>query len=345
MADLYGPGRLVADGLLPPHLVARNPEWLRPLVGLTPRSGHFLHVLAFEVGRSPDGSWFVLGDRTQAPSGAGFALENRIATSRVFSDYFATANVERLAGFFRNFRDALNGLIGDTDGRVGDPDPRLADRYLFRARLYRPLPRLHAPGMRGSEGRERPGDGPHDLGPAAGERALAAARFGLCRPAGTGPALASRHARAWSARSARGHADDGQCAGLGRAGGPRAARLPARDRAAAAGRAAEAAEHRDLVVRPAPRAGPCEGPYRADDDRPRASTSLPFEVDATTALGGQFRGTARDSIAAWLEEDGANLVGQEAVTLSTTPAWSDGRLVPRPMTVRIFAPAPRTAGR
>src|SRR5690606_20342592 len=70
---------------------------------------------------------------------------------------------------------------------------------------------------------------------------------------------------------------------------------------------------------------------------PALTTSLPFEVDATTALGGEFRGTARESIAAWLEEDGANLVGQEAVTLSTTPAWSEGRLVPRPMTVRIFA--------
>ena len=89
MADLYGPGRLVSDGLLPPQLVARNPEWLRPLVGIEPRGGHFLHMLAFEVGRSPDGSWFVLGDRTQAPSGAGFALENRVATARVFSDFFA----------------------------------------------------------------------------------------------------------------------------------------------------------------------------------------------------------------------------------------------------------------
>ena len=89
LADLYGPNRLVADGYLPARLVAGSREWLRPLVGVAPRRGHYLHFIAFEIGRGPDGSWWVLGDRTQAPSGAGFALENRVATSRVFSDLFA----------------------------------------------------------------------------------------------------------------------------------------------------------------------------------------------------------------------------------------------------------------
>lgn len=108
VADIYGENRMVADGLLPAALVADNPEWLRPLVGVTPRSGHFLHFVAFDIGRGPDGEWWVLGDRTQAPSGAGFALENRIATTRVYTDHFARANVHRLAGFFRRFRDSCS---------------------------------------------------------------------------------------------------------------------------------------------------------------------------------------------------------------------------------------------
>ena len=76
VADLYGENTLVRDGHLPASLVATNAEWLRPLVGVAPASGHFLHFLAFEIGRGPGGRWWVLGDRTQAPSGAGFALEN-----------------------------------------------------------------------------------------------------------------------------------------------------------------------------------------------------------------------------------------------------------------------------
>ncbi len=81
VADIYGENRLVREGLLPPALVASNPDFLRPLVGVKPADGHFLQFISFEIGRGPDGNWWVLSDRTEAPSGAGFALENRVATT------------------------------------------------------------------------------------------------------------------------------------------------------------------------------------------------------------------------------------------------------------------------
>ena len=119
VADIYGDNHLVARGVLPPELIGRNPEFLRPMVGIKPASGHYLHFCAFELGRGPDGGWWVLGDRTQAPSGAGFALENRVATTRALSDIYARMNVHRLAGFFRDFRDSLNAEARRTEGRVG----------------------------------------------------------------------------------------------------------------------------------------------------------------------------------------------------------------------------------
>ena len=70
---------------------------------MQPAGGHFLHFCAFELGRGPNGDWWVLGDRTQAPSGAGFALENRVATTRALSDIYGDMHVHRLAGFFRRF--------------------------------------------------------------------------------------------------------------------------------------------------------------------------------------------------------------------------------------------------
>ena len=130
VADLYGKNSLVSEGYLPAGLVAESPEWQRPLVGISPKSGHYLHFLAFEIGRGPDGRWWVLSDRAQAPSGAGFALENRVATGRVFNEFFAKANVHRLAGFFRQFRDHLVDLRDETDSRVSilTPGP-LNDTY------------------------------------------------------------------------------------------------------------------------------------------------------------------------------------------------------------------------
>ena len=179
-----------------------------------PRGGHFLHFLAFEIGRGPDGDWWVLGDRTQAPSGAGFALENRVATARVYADLFAEARVHRLAGFFRTFRDALQALSPEPGRPRRDPDARPAQRHLFRARLYRALSRLHAARGRGPDRRRRPGDGAHRRRPAAAQRAVAAPRRDLRRSArarrrtraSARPASSARSARArsrWSTRSAR----------------------------------------------------------------------------------------------------------------------------------------------
>ncbi len=116
LADIYGDNRLVAEGLIPPELIAASPEYMRPMVGITPPRGGLLHFLAFDLGRGPDGRWWVLGDRTQAPSGAGFALENRVATTRALSDIQSAMNVHRLAGFFRDLRDALFDLARTPEG-------------------------------------------------------------------------------------------------------------------------------------------------------------------------------------------------------------------------------------
>jgi uncharacterized circularly permuted ATP-grasp superfamily protein len=115
--DLYGPQTLVRDGHIPASLVAGAPGFLRPLVGAVPRSGYHLHYIAAELGRGPDGRWWVLGDRTQAPSGAGYALENRLATSRANGRDLSSLRVVRLARFFQRFRETLGSMKG-TDRHV-----------------------------------------------------------------------------------------------------------------------------------------------------------------------------------------------------------------------------------
>ena len=86
LRDLYGEGRLVADGAMPAAAIAGSTEYLRAVCGVKPPGGRYLHLYAADVGRGPDGRWWVLGDRTQAPSGAGYALENRLVLSRAFSN-------------------------------------------------------------------------------------------------------------------------------------------------------------------------------------------------------------------------------------------------------------------
>lgn len=93
--------------------------FLRPLVGSRPRNAHHLHYIAVELGRGPDGNWWVLGDRTQAPTGAGYALENRLATSRAMSREVRQLQVRRLAGFFQTLRESFGQMTRASSARVG----------------------------------------------------------------------------------------------------------------------------------------------------------------------------------------------------------------------------------
>src|SRR5262249_29026502 len=118
LADAYGPANLVREGRLPAAIIAGNPEFLRPLVGIVPAGGAHLRFYAVDVGRSPDGRWWVLRDRTQAPSGSGYALENRLALSRAMPDVYRALRIERLAPFFQGFQRALSALNRQDDSRV-----------------------------------------------------------------------------------------------------------------------------------------------------------------------------------------------------------------------------------
>src|SRR6201994_3450995 len=107
LADLYGPQKLLHNGDLPSALVFANPAFWRACHDVPVPRSNYLHLLAVDLARSPDGQWWVISDRTQAPSGAGYALENRIVIAETFPDLFREAQVHRLASFFRDFRETL----------------------------------------------------------------------------------------------------------------------------------------------------------------------------------------------------------------------------------------------
>lgn len=138
--DIYGPGALVADGAIPAALVNGSPLFLRPMVGLEPPGGRQLEFVAFDLGRGPDGEWRVLADHLRAPAGAGYALENRIATSRTLGGLQARLNIQRHAPFFAAFRDGLAALCKRSEPRIALLTPgRLNPSYPEQAHLARYL--------------------------------------------------------------------------------------------------------------------------------------------------------------------------------------------------------------
>ena len=110
LADLYGPQKFLRNRVLPAQLAMANPRFLRPCSGLGSQRGVFLHHYAADIARSPDGRWWVLQDRLDAPSGLGYSLQNRHIVRTALSAEFRGLQVEQLARFFDEFRSSLAGL-------------------------------------------------------------------------------------------------------------------------------------------------------------------------------------------------------------------------------------------
>ncbi len=336
VGDIYGDNELVRRGLLPPELVARNNEFLRPVVGIKPASGHFLHFCAFELGRGPDGAWWVLGDRTQAPSGAGFALENRVATTRALSDIYGKMHVHRLAGFFRDFRDTLNGIARHGDGRVGILTPGMHNEtYFEHAYIARYL------GFMLLEGEDLVVDqgqvmvrtvsglkpisvlwrrldanfaDPLELrtdsriGTPGMVDALRSGSISIVNALGTG-ILETRALSAFMPSFSRALLGD-------------ELELPT----IATWWCGQPAERQHVI---------------ANLDQmmvgPAFNTGLAIDDPQSAVLGANLTAAERASLLERLSQQGSDFVGQEPVHLSTAPVYVDGRLEPRPITLRVYA--------
>lgn len=123
LADVYGEQRVLKDALLPAALVYGHPGYLRGLQGVQPAGGVYLHVAAFDLVRGPDGDWSVVSQRTQAPSGLGYVMQNRLIVSRLFPEAYRGLNVQHLATGYRRLIDTVTELAA---GCAGGATPRLA---------------------------------------------------------------------------------------------------------------------------------------------------------------------------------------------------------------------------
>jgi len=334
-ADIHGPNRLVADGLLPAGLIASSPEYLRPLVGVTPAGGHFLHFCAFDLGRGPDGRWWVLGDRMQAASGAGFALENRVATTRALSDIYGEMHVHRLAGFFRRFRDALNGMAGEPQGRAAilTPGP-LNETYYEHAYIarYLGIMLLEGEDLTVTNGRlmVRTVSGLQpvsvlwrrlDAAFADPLELRADSRIGLPGLVEAVRAGSVTVVNALGSGILETRALNAFLPAIAEALTGKAPTLPS----LATWWCGREADRRMVLEN-----------FERMMIGPALSTRLPFEDDGATVLGSSLDAAEREDLIAKIGSDGAAFVGQEAVTLSTTPVFVGGVLEPRPASLRVY---------
>jgi uncharacterized circularly permuted ATP-grasp superfamily protein/uncharacterized alpha-E superfamily protein len=334
LADAYGPSLLSRDGRLPAALIAGNPEFLRPMVGVAPPGDAHLRFYAVDVGRGADGRWWVLGDRTQAPSGAGYAIENRLALSRAIPDIYRTTRVERVAPFFQAFQAELSALSRQDDAHICllTPGP-MSETYFEHAYLARYLGLLLVEGedlsvrddgvfVRTVSGLQRT------------EVLLRRIDADFADPLELN--AASRLGAPGLLQAVR----DGKVVIINSLG---AGLVEARAMLAFLPALAPIVLGAGLAVQNVAtwwlgRADMREEMIEKLDGIVIAS-AFESPVDGRSAsevLGAKLDDAQRKSLILSIRDRGVDYVAQEAVTLSSMPVWRDGRLQPRPFTLRLF---------
>ena len=338
LRDLYGEGKLVADGAIPAAAIAGSHEYLRQICGIKPPGKRYLSFYAADVGRGPDGRWWVLGDRTQAPSGAGYALENRLVLSRAFASLYKSMNVERVAPFFEAFRDGLRGSADRDEPRIGLLTPgAFSETYFEHATLARYLGFLLVEG----DDLAVSGDRIH-IRTVAGLKRLDV----LLRRVDSN-FLDPLELDASSHLGVPGLIDVLRKDGVVVANMPGSGVLEAR---ALLGFLPSLCRRLlgETLMMPhiatwwcGQKAAREEVLSRLDEFAIEGAygRGVPGFESNGPVLAGELPQAERDRLVAAINERGIDFVGQELVRLSTTPVWDQGRIVPRPFVLRVFAAA------
>ncbi|SNB52336.1 Uncharacterized conserved protein, circularly permuted ATPgrasp superfamily [Arboricoccus pini] len=129
LGDLYGPKRLLTEGILPARPFLGAAEFVHAEAGLA--NHRFLHTYACDIARTRAGNWVVLGDQTDTDIGAGYVIASRVALSHGMPGLFRATHARRLAGFYRAMQEALQAQLRKDDGRIAVLSPGPEDPCYF----------------------------------------------------------------------------------------------------------------------------------------------------------------------------------------------------------------------
>lgn len=115
LKDIYGPQLLLKNGIIPAELIYDNSGFLLPCFDIRQKFDTQLLNYACDLARGPDGKMWLLDNRTQSPSGAGYALENRIVMSKVLPELNKKIFRSRLSSYFNNLQQTVDTLGNNTN--------------------------------------------------------------------------------------------------------------------------------------------------------------------------------------------------------------------------------------
>jgi len=116
LADVYGPARIVQDGVIPVDVVRGCPQYRVEMRGFEAPHGVWVAICGTDLIRTNDG-FMVLEDNLRVPSGVAYMLANRKAVKASFRRLYRSFRVQDVEHYGRVLRTTLQELApaGTTD--------------------------------------------------------------------------------------------------------------------------------------------------------------------------------------------------------------------------------------
>ena len=133
LADVYGPGRVLADGIVPADLVRSNPHFRALVEGFRPPHGSWVNICGVDLVRGPDGRFLVLEDNARTPSGVSYVVENRHLMQRSFADIMRDLPIRPVSDYGRRLHEALCEMAPEG---VLDPQVVLLSPGVFNSAYF-----------------------------------------------------------------------------------------------------------------------------------------------------------------------------------------------------------------
>ena len=115
LKDLYSEQKLIKDNIIPAEVIYGHKGFSTEVYNFGDKENFNLYFYATDIARGPDGKMWVIKDKTQAPSGLGYAIENRLTMNVISKDLYPNIDINKLSSFVEEFKSLLNEL---TDGDI-----------------------------------------------------------------------------------------------------------------------------------------------------------------------------------------------------------------------------------
>ena len=115
LRDIYSEQKLIKENIIPAEVIYGHKGFATEVYNFGSKENFNLYFYATDIARGPDGKMWVIKDKTQAPSGLGYAIENRLTMNVISKDLYPNIKINKLSSFIEELKELLNSL---TDGDI-----------------------------------------------------------------------------------------------------------------------------------------------------------------------------------------------------------------------------------